>query len=255
MSGLFRFRQTSSLNFIAHHYTARKTAPDGDCWYFAGNIIPDLLAHDGEGRLHERHIKDDPSSFARGIGLHLSADRRFHTSLSFKTASSEAADLLHAAPFTQPLHRVFFLAHVFVEIALDGALLRQEPGIDEDLYSQLQDCGVARICAATAGLLEKSLPASDSEAFLAHNPLPDSPSPNNPLPRLESSLDWFLKRRYASEYRTFEGQAEALSRVSRRVGLPGFPLEEDRAGLVAAFDAFAPRIIAVSDILLETPIR
>lgn len=201
---------------------ARQTAPNADSFYFAGNIIPDLLAHDGEGRLRERHIGGDDSPFSLGVGLHLATDKRFHSSPAFRTACAAAAELIRIAPLSETPHRVFFLAHVFVEIALDGWVIAHEPEIADDLYAHLEVCGIMPVCALTAALL--GVPG--------------------PLPRLENSLTWFLERRYLSEYAAFDAQAEALHRISRRVALPGFPSASDRVALAAAFASFAPLLPA-----------
>ena len=210
------------MNYLSHHFVARQIAPNADSFYFAGNVIPDLLAHDGEGRLRERHIEGDDSSFALGVGLHLATDKRFHSSPAFKDACGEAAELIRAAPLSETPRRVFFLAHVFVEIALDGWVIAQNPGIADDLYTHLENCGISPLCAATAALL--GVPG--------------------PLPHLENSLTWFLGRRYLSEYAAFDGLAEALHRIGVRAALPGFPAASDRAALAAAFAAFAPRLPA-----------
>ena len=219
------------MNYLSHHFIALQTG-NGDSFFFSGNVIPDLLAHDGEGRLQDRHIAGNDSPFAQGIALHLAADRRFHLHPAFKEASAEASALLRAAPFSVPLRRVFFLAHVFVEIALDGRTLTKYPGIADHLYAQLELSGVERLTQRTAELL---------------NVAPDS------LPNLASSLTWFLTRRYVSAYGEPHQQAEALHRISRRVQLPGFPDRADHRVLEQVFAAFAPRLSQWEDALLTPP--
>ena len=219
------------MNYLSHHFTARRTG-ETDPFFFAGNVMPDLLSH-GEGRLQEKHIAEKETPFAHGVGLHLAADKWFHSHPAFREASAEASALLRSVPLSETPRRVFFLAHVFVEIALDGRLITRQPGIADDFYAQIESCGVERLVALTAELRDGR--AED-------------------LPGLKSSLIWFIERRYLFSYATFEGQAEALHRISRRAALPGFPGEGDQAVLAEAFAAFASQMTQWEDDLLNPPL-
>jgi hypothetical protein len=168
---------------------------------------------------------------ADGARLHLATDRRFHGHPAFREATAEASALLRAAPFTQPPHRIFFLAHVFVEIALDGRLLANHPGIADDLYGHLEAYGAEAIAAATPSLLGRS----------------------TTLPNLAATVVGFLSARYLPTYASPSGQAAALHRIGLMAGLTGFPNTTDRSVLSGAFAEFAPRLAAWEDDLLTPP--
>jgi hypothetical protein len=163
--------------------------------------------------------------------MHLATDRRFHAHPAFHEAMAEASALLRATPFVTPPRRVFFLAHVFVEIALDGCVLERQPDIADQLYAALEAAGPERIADATRDLLGTL----------------------QPLPNLAKTIRHFLSARYLVSYSTPDGQAAALHRISRMAGLPGFPEALDRGLLAGAFAAFSPRLPAWKEYFLTPP--
>jgi hypothetical protein len=165
------------------------------------------------------------------VRFHLATDRRFHAHSAFRDATGEASSLLRTARFTTEPKRVFFLAHVFVEIALDGHLLVQQPGIADDLYAQLEACGAGPLAAATPPLLGRT----------------------DTLPNLAPTIEGFIRARYLSSYARPSGQAAALHRISRMAGLFGFPGDADQSVLSGVFAAFASRLTAWEDDLLTPP--
>jgi len=193
-------------------------------------VLPDLLATSGDGRL--RVVPATAAGdLADGVRLHLATDRRFHAHPAFREATAEASALLRATPFATPPRRVFFLAHVFVEIALDGCVLELQPDIADQLYAVLEAAGPERIAGATRDLLSAS----------------------QPLPNLAKTIRHFLSARYLGSYSTVDGQAAALHRISRMAGLPGFSEASDRSLLAGAFAAFAPRLPAWKEYFLRPP--
>jgi len=203
-----------------------------------GNVLPDLLGDAaGGGRLRARHVAGTgapDSDLVRGVRLHLATDRRFHSHPLFLSAMAEASALLRAAPFAHPPHRVFFLAHIFVEIALDAVLLVRDPdGRFADaaghFYGQFDRADLPAVAAETETLLGR------------------------PLPDLLPSLHHFARARYLFGYATGDGLARALSRVSRRVGLTDFASDDDRARLAAVFGAYLPRAAELGPYLWQPP--
>ncbi len=224
------------MNFLSHQAVARNVAPDGSPWFCLGNILPDLLSTAGR-RLREGEVAktqtNTPESAAllRGIRLHHATDRRFHGHPLFKGACAVASQLLLAAPFQTPPPRRFFLAHILVEIALDGVLVNQCPELSDDLYACLEICGSAAITAQTVALLRAE----------------------TSLPELTVTIDRFVAAHYLPSYGDFDGQVEALCRVYRRPGLPDLSGTADRNALKSVLETFVPRLVLWQKELLIPP--
>jgi hypothetical protein len=227
-----------SVNYLSHHAVARRAAtPAASSWFFMGNLLPDWLGASGAARVRNgmtAALSAEDAAAAdllAGVRLHLATDARFHAHPHFKEATEAATGLLRDAPFAAPPPRLFFHGHVAVEIALDGRTLTRQPDLADNLYAHLDTCGVESLARAAQRLFSLSSPAT--EAFTTY-------------------LHGFREARYLTEYLRPEGQAEALHRVSRRAGLPGFPEPEDRATLAATLAQLSP-ILAVREADLLTP--
>jgi hypothetical protein len=207
------------MNFLSHHYVARGRAPEAPPAFYVGNVLPDLAAaRRGGGRLRRCAVPRSPDpDLAQGLALHFATDKRFHTAALFVQAVAEASAALRGASWTLPPRRVFFLAHVFVEIALDAVLIRTDRGLADHLYAQFDAVDPGAIRAATETLSGR------------------------PLPHLTGMLARFTRSRYLYEYQSDEGLAKALHHISRRANLAGFARAGDRACLAALFTAFLPR--------------
>lgn len=182
------------MNFLSHHAVARTVAGQEPPLFYAGNLLPDFIGISGEGSLRQRHVEGKTGALADGVRLHLATDTRFHSDPAFVALCSEASALLKAAPFGLPLRRVFFYAHVAVELALDAHLLRQDPELAEDLFSHLR--------AVQPTLIPAALPLLG---------VPE-------LPRLEHLLTEFVRERWILAYAEEAGCARRLAGLGRRIG-------------------------------------
>lgn len=146
---------------------------------------------------------------ADGVRLHLSADRIFHTDPAFLAGCKTASELLKAAPLPSPPRRVFFLAHVAFELALDAVVLEREPNLADDLYAHLK---MAR---------------SEVHSFVAADL----------APRLDGHIVAFVEQGYLARYNRNTSLAEALRRIAGRVDTDLLP--EGDAALDVLVDFFA----------------
>lgn len=220
------------MNYLSHHHVARLAAGDtASPLFYIGNILPDLLAVEGSGgRLRLPHLAASTErELARGAALHLATDRNFHAAPAFADAVADASALLRSAPFQTAPRRVFFLAHVFVELALDAALLRADSRLVDHFYAPFTPAVSSRVVAATEAMLSR------------------------PLPALPEVLSRFVRSRYLYHYAEDGGLAEALHRISLRAGLTGFATPPDRTRLAEAFAAFLPRAAALGPLLWMPP--
>jgi hypothetical protein len=205
------------MNYLAHHAIARQRSANTPeiSSFFVGNVLPDLLGISGDGKLRAVHVKLPTTALERGIRLHIETDRAFHGLAAFLNATSQAKEILLEAPFRIPVHRVFFIAHVFVELALDAYLLNKISGIAEDFYGKFDSSNTEQIVEETRRIL----------------------GVENPLPSLPRTIERFRQTQFLYRYRTEIGLADSLDGLSRRAGLPGFGAE-DRGILAACFTEF-----------------
>ena len=179
------------MNFLSHHALARQISPDEPPLFYAGNLVPDWLGISQEGSLKKRHVEGKTGPLAEGARLHLAADQRFHTDPVFRALCDEAKALF--APV--PLRRVFFFAHVAVELVMDAHLLRSDPTHAADLFQKLTLC-LPEIAPQTALVLERES-----------------------LPKLAGVAERFVAHRWILAYETDVGLARCLMQVGQRVGI------------------------------------
>jgi len=217
------------MNYLSHHYVARRVHPEQEAppLFFLGNLLPDLLSQEGGGRL--RSAGDATGPLADGIRLHLASDARFHAAPEFKAAQAEVTALLIAAPFTVPVHRRFFVAHILVEIALDALLLEDDPALPEDLYTCLADALVGDLRA-------------EVEAITGY-----------PVPHLLSMVERFVKYRFLGDYAAPKGRARAVARICQRVGIENFTTAADLETLADLCVQFEAPLKLYQDRLLIVP--
>lgn len=180
------------MNFLSHHALACQLASDQPALFYAGNLLPDWLGIAQEGPLRRHHVADKPGALAEGARLHFDADHRFHTDPVFERLCDEAKVLLRPLP----LKRVFFFAHVAVELAMDAHLLRSNTAHADDLFTRLELC-LPEIAPEAARLLEREA-----------------------LPELAGVAERFVAHRWILAYATDDGLARRLSQLGQRVGIP-----------------------------------
>lgn len=201
------------MNFLSHHALARQVAPEAEALFFAGNLLPDWLGLSQEASLKRQHVAGKSGALAEGARLHLAADQRFHTDPIFKQLCGEAGGLLRPVGLT----RVFFFAHVAVELTMDAVLLRTDPTHADDLFGRLSAC-LPQIAPEAARLLEREA-----------------------LPELAGVAERFVHHRWVLAYATDEGLARRLAQLGQRIGIRALEPEGTLA-LAAAFAQLYPLV-------------
>jgi hypothetical protein len=224
------------MNYLSHHTVAKQVQQEASPWFYIGNLLPDLISISGAGRLRRAHLVSlqpatpEETDLLTGIRLHLATDDRFHGHTAFREATATATRLLQETPFDEPPPRLFFVAHVAVELSLDGNALQQTPIIADDLYTQLARCGPVKVAEAAQSLLAQPVAATLTDY----------------LPR-------FLEWRFLEDYRTFAGQTRALQRVMHRANLSGFSTAADEERLTEFFAKLGPLLLSYEADLLAPP--
>jgi hypothetical protein len=227
------------MNHLSHYHCARIAWPDAPAAFFVGNVLPDLAAGGGDGKLSAAHVAASTpagvdAALVSGIRLHLATDRRFHSRPQFAAETARAGDVLRSMPLAVPVRRRFFVAHVFVEIALDGLLLQEDAGLAADFYAKFAECDLGRVAADTGLLLGLGAPALGVGRVLHR----------------------FAESRYLCAYASPSGMATALRRAVRPAGLHDlFAEPSDQTALASAFGAFLPELARNAPDLLSAPDR
>lgn len=220
------------MNFLAHYGLALRFRPStADLpLYVAGNALPDLLPP-ATPRLRPK-LLDVPTRMPEedavraGVAVHLATDAAFHKTPSFAEMQAGAGDRLRQAGFTDMRVRVFFVAHILVELALDAALLRADGDLANRFY--------ADFCAAEAFVV-----AGWAEAALGMS-----------LPALPQILARFGAHQYLRHYGTNQGVAEGLTRVCARARQDTFE-GDNFARLTDVVGTMVERVTARADDLLK----
>ena len=189
------------MNFLSHHALACQLAPDEPPLFYAGNLLPDWLGISREGGVKKQHLVGKTGALADGARLHLSADQRFHADPVFAALCETAKTLLRPLP----LNRVFFFAHVAVELTMDAQLLRTDPTHATDLFTRLKLC-LPEIAPEAARLLERGA-----------------------LPELAGVAERFVEYRWILAYETDAGLARRLMQLGARLGITTLAPENQQA--------------------------
>lgn len=124
--GLAKF---ATLNYYSHYYFDRI---EGNSHYNFGLLLPDFVRNFTAGqRLHPGAIIFDNqqlNDIYAGANRHFTIDKTFHGSSVFKTCCRIVEDLIREPFANLALPRVFFAAHILVELVLDRILMQEDEG-------------------------------------------------------------------------------------------------------------------------------
>ncbi len=183
------------MNFLSHFYFDRSNP---DSLGVLGMVLPDLLRNakkDWTPR-PEKHEADFTDSGLQNIYTgwkrHLAVDKYFHSSDFFHTHTKAIRKLITPFLSTTPV-KLFFVAHIALELILDSLLLKSEKINTADFYTHLEN--------ADRETIVKFLEANDiseSNVFF-------------------SFLDDFIKSRYLNSYSKSGEVVYALNRICMRI--------------------------------------
>lgn len=183
------------MNFLSHFYFDRHSE---DPHLVLGAVLPDLLKNARKDwNLHpernaERFSSNFESSILEGWRRHMIVDRNFHNSDFFSEHTSGIKKAIIPA-LKNSVVRPSFLAHISLELMLDGTLLTENHVQTVDFYSHLRQ--------------------SDREAinrFLKLNNIQDTS-------QFFIFFDKFIQSNYLESYRESQNIMYALNRICMRV--------------------------------------
>lgn len=217
------------MNYLSHYYFDRNSS---DPELIAGGLLPDLVRPlDQKGALKPSKYADllkrnpEMASLYRGWERHKAIDKYFHASAFFETETGCLKARLKPI-FSSSGRWTFFMAHILLELCLDGLLLRTGKLNADNLYTEL------------ARVQEPSL-----EAFFKI-------SEGTGAERLIEYLQKFITSRYLFNYLNDEGIIIALDRICQKLWKTPFTAsqKQELARLIPVYmDQLAPGFMEIFD--------
>ena len=186
---------SKKMNFLSHYYFDQNS----DAYTVLGTLLPDLTANaQKEWKLYPQKnpqlFENDTelNAIFEGWMRHLAVDKHFHNSNFFTTHSQQLSAKLRPILQNSPV-KAYFLAHISLELLLDGLLLKNNKVSTEAFYSHLAACDVNKIVQ----FLELNL-VEDTQPFTLY-------------------FERFCSSAYLNSYQETEKIAYALNRICLRL--------------------------------------
>jgi acyl carrier protein phosphodiesterase len=184
------------MNYLSHYYLDRI---ENSCHHNLGLVLPDFMA--GVNRrwkptLHPQAKlqQDCEKQMWLGIEKHVSADKVFHSSEFFKENTTFIRQQLELHKEHFDGIRLFFLAHIMLELMLDRLILKKSVEVGHNFYNQLAE-----------------VPRPELVSSLQKAVQPD-------FGRFFEFFDRFLESRWIFEYVQDDKLTYALNRIMGRGG-------------------------------------
>lgn len=200
------------MNYLSHYYFDRNST---DPALILGGLLPDMVRPlEQKGALkpskHADLLKQNAemASLYRGWERHKTIDKYFHASVFFEHETALLKTLLKPI-FSSSGRWTFFMAHILLELCLDGLLLRTQKLNADNLYRDLSR-------------VEKP----SLEAFFKI-------SEGTGADRLNEYLQKFIASRYLFNYHSDQGIIVALDRICMKLWkIPFTDLQSQQLALV-----------------------
>ena len=135
------------MNFLSHYYFDQNS----DAYTVLGTLLTDLTANaQKEWKLYPQKnpqlFENDTelNAIFEGWMRHLAVDKHFHNSNFFTTHSQQLSAKLRPILQNSPV-KAYFLAHISLELLLDGLLLKNNKVSTEAFYQKLGACTLQKI--------------------------------------------------------------------------------------------------------------
>jgi hypothetical protein len=183
------------MHYLSHYYIDRHVSQPA---FTAGALIPDLLPH--FTKIYNKQIRHlaqpAPTELVMlhaGVLRHFEVDRWFHGSIVFREVSATVSQVLRDSALAAGGYRLWFIAHIAVEMLLDRWLCELQPALCDAYYIQL------------AALDTKLLTLYAAWLTTTGQDMPVLPNFNR-----------FMEVKYLYRIATLDGAIEGLSRIYER---------------------------------------
>lgn len=186
-----------NMNFLSHFYLDRQHTNE---YFIAGVCSPDLLSifsrelkikHDFE----QSQLQKEAVPFYEGVHRHYAVDKIFHSCDFFKEETDAISQFLYTLFKKDEVHRVFFVAHVLLELMIDKILIEQDDDLVPNFYVHLENVGAVNLAKITQEFIQK--PIIGYDAFLQR----------------------FIQNRYLVHYNKYDYIIFVLKQIVGRVGI------------------------------------
>lgn len=186
------------MNFLAHYFVDRIT---GKPYHNFGLILPDLMSmYKRKWKITEKVLQyslhQHEVQIVAGVIKHNKLDSFFHQSDFFNKYTSEIKKILLGNGIEYPENRIFFLAHLLLELMIDRVIIRREKMILKEFYNELDE-----------------IDHNELEKFFIKINLP-------PTKGFYGYFIKFRKRKYLYKYANNFRLLYITNRILKRVGLP-----------------------------------
>jgi hypothetical protein len=205
------------MNFLSHFYFHQADSHHYNC----GLVLPDLVKNFCQSRLtlQKDYQNETKNALKFGSEQHQEADRVFHNSDYFNTATQAFASLTNQ---NAQWPRKWFLNHLLVEILLDRVLMDNNHGLCASFYDNLS-----------------KVQMPETIEFIQESGVVNSNS-------FEEKYKRFVNFPFIFDYQHNEKIIFALSRVYQKVGINYQWTESDKALLLKNL----PKMIEITKDLL-----
>ena len=194
------------MNYLTHYLIDHKNSNPN---YNFGLALPDLVNIAKRGWRPLNHSfpvqNHNVNDIYAGFQQHFAADASFHNSHIFDTNTRRLRLELEKMGLNQPGIKLFFVAHVLLEMMIDRHIIKTRPGIAAQFYTDLS-----------------IVTNDDILSFFnaSGNVLPD---------RFFEYFNRFKEFQYLYRYADDEGIFFALNRLLKRTGQPEFEQPRESA--------------------------
>ncbi len=207
------------MNFFAHYYFDRI----GHSAWNTGLVLPDLVKNFTGRRMNVedyfRHADEQEETLLlEGSLKHIERDKMFHGSDFFRKTEEDLKQMLRQSGAWGTVPRTWFIAHLMVELLLDGVLIENNEELLNRFYQDLDD-----------GLHPVALPLLRSDEQFPHEDF-------------SSRSKRFLESRYLYSYTDDSRLSFALNMISKRAGVSG-DWDEDQKQRISAVVADARALV------------
>lgn len=127
------------MNYFSHFFVDHQS---GNHPYNTGLLLPDVTRGRLKGFRSPYNAGDDiGTQFYMGCQAHYRADKLFHASHFFVRLSELALKHINNAPFSDAVHRKWFIAHILTELMIDRILVGKYRNLLNDFYESLTKAG------------------------------------------------------------------------------------------------------------------
>jgi len=215
------------MNYLGHYFLSlirNRDNKESSLYYSFGNILPDLARnYKKKYRIKESQNDVLPEEYMaeinEGVKDHFKTDRLFHNSSFFYDYVKLIQTELRSVSLSYLPKRLYFIAHVLLELLLDRVLIKNEMSLCDNFYLSLSKITVNKISL----YIKMHQFIDDTKGFIAY-------------------FNRFIEKNYIYGYTSNNKIIFALGMVIERTGNNGF-ISQDHSKLKNVIDSIERKLV------------